>query len=162
MGAWRESDDATDPEGFERWAALIELGNRGKWLSVSAKGSWGVGPSSGPVRPIQEGWHVPLLPLLESSYESWLHNLEELRGRLPELGDAVERVVQIPSLLAAAIDGEGAYWPALAIGWLEESPAIPFPSQALRRLSEAGNSKPQSLRHRASGLLGRSRSNTPP
>jgi hypothetical protein len=155
---WRELDVATDTEGVVRWAPLIEFGSGEKWLGVSLDGNWRVGPATGPARPLQEGWHVPLLPILESNYETWLHNLAVLRGRLPELAHAVERVVHLPSLLAAAIEGEGAYWPALALGWLEGSPAIPLPMEALAHLAEAGKSRPQSLRHRASALLRRSRS----
>jgi hypothetical protein len=55
------------------------IGPQGKWLGVSADGSWGVGYPSGQFRSIPEGWHVPLLPVLDGSHSEWQRDLTEVR-----------------------------------------------------------------------------------
>jgi hypothetical protein len=98
---------------------------------------------------------VPLLPVLESSYQLWLRNLDEVHHRSPLIGESIESAVDIPALLAAALRGDGEYWPSLALGWLEASPSLPLPREALIALAEARRTRPQALRHRARALLGR-------
>lgn len=134
-----------------RWAPLIQLAP-GKWLGVMADGNWAVGEGNR-ARPLREGWHVPLLPILEVPYDDWRRHLGDLRVTSPELADAVENVVQVGPLVAAAVDGEGVYWPELAVGWLERYPDIPRPFEALRRLADRSRDVPQSLRQRARSLL---------
>lgn len=137
-----------------RWVPVIRLGRSGKLLGVMPDGTWAVGKGDDP-RPLQEGWHVPLLPILESSHAEWVKELSELRAVLPDVAEAVEHVVQIEPLLRAAVDGEGDYWPELAIRWLESTPELPIPTAALSTYAEAGKRKPQALRHRARSLLTR-------
>jgi hypothetical protein len=148
--AWQPAtpSQSDDPD---RWVPMIRL-SHDKWLGATPDGNWAVGQGDR-ARRLQEGWHVPLLPLLESPYVDWRDHLSELRDRAPEWADAIENVVQVGPLVSAAINGEGHHWPGLAVAWLEQSAEIPRPLEALKRLAESGSRAPQQLRHRARALL---------
>lgn len=154
-GSWHGTAD-TDGAGVSRWAPLVQVGPHGKWLGVGPGGDWLIGTLDRP-RPLSEGWHVPLLPILEGSYSDWTGQLLRLRRVSPEAAEALDTLVPILPLLRAAIDGEGDYWPDLALSWLEKNPELPRPHESLQRLAGAGRQRPQRLRHRAEALLRSSR-----
>jgi hypothetical protein len=150
VSAWQDTDGTAPP----RWSPVILLGRGETWLGVAPDGSWLIGRRDH-LRPLPEGWHVPLLPILESTYEVWNQRLDRVRADNPALAGAVENAVQIDALLAAAINGDGAYWPERALSWLETAADLPLPTAALVSFADSGRNRPQALRQRARALLKR-------
>ncbi|MGW4945018.1 hypothetical protein ACWEOZ_25895 [Actinoplanes sp. NPDC004185] len=122
----------------QHWQPVVAIGSHGSVLGLDADGSWVVA-DGGKVRGVAVGANLTmLLPLLEQPHR--------------QLAAAVAAVV--PSappwdeLLVFALGWPTEYWPALALGWLEDGYPSAGVRDALTALRDDAH-RSQPLRHRA-------------